>query len=627
MYFRHVIKSIGAFLRYYLFWYLIFVAARIVFIFFNSSGASQFSAAELFSTFYHGAALDISMVSYLCVLPLVIWVMAHFIRSHAILNKVLKGYNILLLTCVILLVLADAELYRFWEQKINAYASSFAKFPKEMAIFSSGSLVLQPIITLLLFVAFAWILYKKLATDFDSSFTSVKKVVPLICFPVFGVLLFLGIRGGTGKSVINQSSAFFSVHPFLNHAAVNTAWNFLASVVEPLETTKKNPYKFIDDQEAEALIGEYRHKNNVSNAVSLTDLKQPNILFVLLEGWGADVVEPCGGEAGVTPHLNKLIAEGYFFSRFYANGNRTDKGLAAVLSAQPALAHSSIINHIEKFNGLPSLPAAFANNGYYTSFYYGGDSKFANMKGYLLSAGVKDIFDLDVFPLNQRNAEWGVHDDVLLNNLANGLGKQTQPFFSIALTLSSHEPFRIPAVKKYGSNSDADDYRSSVYYADSCIGAFFNQVKDKPWYKNTLIVIVADHGHQWPKDRKAYDPERYHIPFIITGGALNQELKGKVNNRIAAQVDIASSLLRQFGWSDTSFTWSRNFMDTGTKAFASFVLNDAIGWVNDSARLVFDQETKKLIYYTGNLTPQRIEYHTKKARAYEQVYFNEYIKR
>lgn len=627
MYFRQVIKSIGAFLRYYLFWYLIFVAARIVFIFFNRSGASQFSGAELFSTFYHGAALDISMISYLCVLPLLIWVTAHFVPSYAILNKVLKGYNILLLSCIVLLVLADAELYRFWEQKINAYASSFAKFPKEMAVFSSGSLVLQPLITLLLFVAFAWILYRKLATDFDPSFTAVKKAVPLICFPVFGAMLFLGIRGGTGKSVINQSSAFFSVHPFLNHAAVNTSWNFLASVVEPLETTKKNPYKFIDDKEAEQSIGAYLAKNNTSTVLPLTDMKQPNVLFILLEGWGADVVEACGGEVGITPNLDRLIKEGYFFNRFYANGNRTDKGLAAVLSAQPALAHSSIINHIEKFNGLPSLPAAFAKGGYYTSFYYGGDSKFANMKGYLLSAGVSHIFDLDVFPLSKRNAEWGVHDDVLLSHLADGLGKQPQPFFSVALTLSSHEPFRIPSAKKYGSSTDADDYRSSVYYADSCIGAFFNQVKDQAWYKNTLIVVVADHGHQWPKDRNAYDPERYHIPFLITGGALYPGLKGKTNNRIAAQVDIASTLLRQFGWSDTSFTWSRNMMDTTTQAFASFVLNDAIGWVNDSARLVFDQETRKLIYYTGNLNPQRLEYHTQKARAYEQVYFNEYIKR
>jgi phosphoglycerol transferase MdoB-like AlkP superfamily enzyme len=123
---------------------------------------------------------------------------------------------------------------------------------------------------------------------------------------------------------------------------------------ESSENTKHNPYTFMDNLEAQKIIDSLNNQPTTSE--TLFTSKTPNIILVVLEGWTADVIEPLGGEQNVTPFLNALCKDGLLFDNFYANGNRTDKGLAAIISSQPSLAHSSIINNIQKFTSLPSIP-------------------------------------------------------------------------------------------------------------------------------------------------------------------------------------------------------------------------------------------------------------------------------
>jgi phosphoglycerol transferase MdoB-like AlkP superfamily enzyme len=351
----------------------------------------------------------------------------------------------------------------------------------------------------------------------------------------------------------------------------------------------------------------------------------PNIVFLILEGWTADVIEPLGGESGVTPYFNALCREGLLFDQFYANGNRTDKGLAAIISSQPALAKSSIINNIQKFTSLPSIPAELKKKNYTTSFYYGGASEFANMKGYWINAGYEDIVDLDKFPLTKRNAEWGVHDDVLFEKVLEELGNRQTPFFASILTLSSHEPFQVPYTSAFKGKDEGDQYRNSVAFSDEALGKFFAQAKQQPWYQNTVFIILADHGHQWPKDRKSYDPDRFKIPFLVVGGALKPEYVGTINHTIASQIDIAAMVLTQLKSNASAFNWSKNFLDTAYHPYAVFTYNDGIGIVKNGVRLVFDQESKQRIWQEGDST--RFGALEKEARAYEQLYYEEFRKR
>lgn len=596
----------------------------MVFIILNWNQASAVDSSSLWASFYHGLLLDISMCCYISVLPVVLWLLSHYTTCKTGLNKVLKTYNVVLLSIVILLTLADGELYQHWGQKLNGYASSFAKFPKEMIVFSTGGSMVKFVGIILGFVGISFLVYSKGMKGLDEIDGSVKKWQPPVYTIIVLALLFLGIRGGVGKAAINQSSAFYSHNIFLNHTAINTTWNLLASFIESSEDTKRNPYVFIEEKEANEIVDSLFSTPTQSEI--LFTQSTPNIVLVVLEGWTADVIAPLGGEPNVTPNLNALSKEGLLFDNFYSNGNRTDKGLAAIISSQPSLAHSSIINNIQKFTSLPSIPSSLKQKGYNTSFYYGGASEFANMKGYWLSAGYDEIIDLNNFPLSKQNAEWGVHDDVLWEKVLEGLGKTKAPFFTTVLTLSSHEPFNVPHHNPaFAGDDDPNLYRNSVNFADKALGEFFTKAKQQPWYQHTLFIILSDHGHQWPMNRVAYDPQRFHIPFIVTGGALAIVQKGKVNHAIAGQVDIAAMLLHQFKIPAKGFNWSRNFLDSAYIPFATFVYNDGIGMVKPTASVVFDQESKQRILSTGDSSiATQIE---KQSRAYEQLYYNEYLKR
>ncbi len=563
------------------------------------------------------------MVCYFSVIPLLLWCISQYITAKILLNRLLKVYNGIILSFVVLISLADGELYQHWGQKINAYASSFAKFPKEMLVFSASGSTFKFLLIIAGFFAFAYLLYAKGMKGLDEIDNRIPKWQPVAVTLLLLGLLFLGIRGGTGKAAINQSSAFFSSNIFLNHTAVNATWNLMASIVDTPEETDHNVYTFTSEEEAKSYLDPYDFIPKGFPHVFNT--AKPNIVLIILEGWTADVIEPLGGEKNVTPYFNRLSKEGLLFTNFYANGNRTDKGLASIISSQPALAHSSIINNIQKFTFLPSIPSALKPQGYHTSFYYGGASEFANMKGYWLNAGYDHITDLASFPLNKQHAEWGVHDDVLFDKVLEGVNENTSPFFASVLTLSSHEPFKVPYRSEFRGNGDDDLYRNAVKFSDQALGQFFEKAKQQPWYGHTVFIILADHGHQWPLDRKSYDPDRFRIPFLVTGGALAEQYRSKTNPAVAGQVDLASVLLSQLGVNVSAFNWSKNFMDSAYKPFATFTYNDGIGFVAPHARIVFDQESKQVIVKDGD-SSQWLQLEMA-ARAYEQLYFEEYKNR
>jgi phosphoglycerol transferase MdoB-like AlkP superfamily enzyme len=508
-------------------------------------------------------------------------------------------------------------------QKLNAYASSFAKFPKEMLVFSASGSGFKLLGIAMGFVGLSYLLYAKGMKGLDEVSDDVKWWQPISFTMVLLCLLFVGIRGGLGKAAINQSSAFYASNIFLNHVAINATWNLMASIVDTPEEMDENVYAFTGDEDAQQLLAGLSF--NRKGHEQLFTETSPNIVLIILEGWTADVIEPLGGESHVTPSFNALSKDGLLFTQFYANGNRTDKGLAAIISAQPALAHSSIINNIQKFTALPSIPLVLKQKQYHTSFYYGGASEFANMKGYWLNAGYEHIIDLADFPFAQQHAEWGVHDDVLFQKVLSGLNTSKAPFFTTVLTLSSHEPFKVPIESEFKGSGDDDLYRNAVKFSDQCLGDFFAQAKTQPWYKHTVFIVLADHGHQWPLDRKAYDPDRFKIPFLIVGGALNPIYQGQINTTIAGQVDIAAMLLPQLDLPAEAFTWSKNVLDSGYIPFATYTYNDGIGMVKPTNRIVYDQESQQLIWTEGDSTTWNKT--QREARAYEQLYFDEYRNR
>jgi phosphoglycerol transferase MdoB-like AlkP superfamily enzyme len=323
-----------------------------------------------------------------------------------------------------------------------------------------------------------------------------------------------------------------------------------------------------------------------------------------------------------------LIKGGILFDHIYSAADRSDKGMVAVLSGFPAQGPESIIKYIDKHENMPAIGQELDHAGYETSFYHGGQSEFYNFKSYMLTHGMSRVVDNANFGLDAERASWGVYDHVVFNQMIKDFKKEKQPFFSTIFTLINHEPFELKHGYKFGNATNADKFRSTANYTDSAVFDFINKAKKEAWYKNTLFVIVADHGHRLPSEKwELFHPNRFHIPLIFFGDVIKPEYRGKIFNRIGNQTDLAATLLTQLKLPTDRYHWSRDLFNPTTPQIAFYNSKDAFGVITPKQAVSFDN-VGRIINYRANK-----EYPVGKtdslldiAKAYYQDVYREFLK-
>ena len=409
--------------------------------------------------------------------------------------------------------------------------------------------------------------------------------------------LILPIRGGLQEIPVNQSNVYFSSKMFANHAAVNFIWNFSNTITH--KTGNKNIYKFFDNETTKSIIHKTRDKLLLSTSDTILNTKKPNVILIIWESLTAKVVGSLDGEPNVTVNLNRLSKEGILFTNFYGNGDRTDKGIPAILSGYYPPPVKRIMRMPNKTRSLPMLPKKMNALGYKTSFYYGGDLNFGNMNTYLRNAEINEIIDGSEFDKKDWNSKWGAFDDVFMKRFADDLtAKQNIPFFKIALTSTSHEPYELNDTYKFGQDSEDNLFRSSHAYTDKVIGEFIAFAKKQDWYRNTLIIIMSDHGHSSPKHEGAYfSPKKFRIPMLWLGGALHK--KGIEIDNITSQVDFSYTLLDLLNGDNSEFKFSKNLFNKSENQYAHYTFNKGFGTLSKNGLYLFDYVSKKPILRYG----------------------------
>lgn len=432
-------------------------------------------------------------------------------------------------------------------------------------------------------------------------------------------LLVLPLRGGWQQIPINQSAAYFSSKPFANHAGLNMPWN-LGNALLKYNKINKGLYQYMPPPEAARRVQALYAAVDTSAAKQVVTVEKPNVLFIILESFTAKLIGSLGGEKGVTPNLDRLAAEGINFTNLYASGDRSEKGMVALLSGYPVQTTTSIIKYPQKTEKLPQLSSVFQQHGYSTSFYYGGELEFANIRSYLTNGGYDRLTAKADFDPASYNSKWGAHDHVLFGRVLEELRNERQPFFSTVYTLSSHEPFEIPIAPKFPGDDEASKFRSSVYYTDWALGKFIAEAKKQPWWQNTVVVITADHGHPLPGNDPNFAPSKFHIPFILTGGAIKE--KGRING-IGSQTDIATTLLAQLRLPHQHFKWSRNLLAPTSSPFAFYVFNDGFGYIIPEGTFTFDNVAKQVISTEESVTEEQM----RNGKAYMQHSFEDFVQK
>ena len=550
--------------------------------------------SEIMASFYHALKLDLSMTAYILVIPLFSYIYWLLNGRKVVELKWLTIYNKILIILFSIISVVNFNIYREWGSKINAKAVGFAISTPNEALASSASSPIGLTLSLLLllivigFILQRWVVLRKLS--FKASPIWLRGIAVIIL--VF--LNFLLIRGGLGGSPINQSMAYFSKEQVLNHAAVNTEWNLLSSALAA-RMTKNNPYNYLSKQAADANIKEL-YTPAKDTTINILTTKRPNVVLVIIESFTADLTKTLGNEDGITPNFDTLIHKGVLFSNIYSSGSRTDKGLVATLAGFPTLAAGSIVKWPEKMQKIPGISQPFFKNGYQTSFFYGGESEFDNYKAFILSHNYQKLIDKNNFK-GGKVTKWGQFDEAVFDRQIEDLNKEKQPFFSTLLTLTNHEPYALPGNYKFGQADNVAKFKSTAHYTDSCINAYLNNAKKENWYKNTLFVFIADHGHLLPKNsHEIYVPQRYHVPLLFYGDVIKDECKGKKFEDVGSQADVAATILGQLDISAKEFVWSKNLLNPYAKHFAFFSWDNGMGFIDNQQCVTFDNVGKTILY-------------------------------
>lgn len=616
-------KSLLFFVRFFLFWLLFFFIDRLIFIFiYYKKVAVPFR--ETAATFYHAIPLDLSMTAYIAIVPLLSYIYWLLNGRKIVELKWISLYNSTLIFLCSILSVVNFNIYREWGSKVNAQALSFAFASPNEALASSASSPLGLSLSLLILLAVLGLFLQRFLVSRKLTFTAtpiwLRALLCLVLIPAN----FLLIRGGLGGSPITQSMAYFSKDQVLNNAAVNTEWNLISSVLAS-KMTKNNPYLYLNkNQVTEDVKALYTPLKDTT--ISILTTKRPNVVLVIIESFTADLTKTLGNEKGITPNFDTLINKGVLFSRIYSPGNRTDKGLIATLAGFPTLGTGSIVKWPEKMEKLPAISRSLFNAGYKTSFFYGGESEFDNYKAFILTHNYQKMVDKSNFKGNEMKSRWGEFDEVVFARQLSDLNKEKQPFFSTILTLTNHEPFEVPGSPKFGRADNIANFKSTAYYTDSCISAFLTNAKKQAWYKNTLFVFVADHGHLLPKN--AYEishPQRYHIPLLFYGDVIKDEFKGQKFDIVGSQTDIAATLLAQLDVPSKEFTWSKNLLNPYSKPFAFFSWDNGMGFIDNRQCVTFDNIGKAILYNSNARNTAQTSETLDHAKAYLQNVYCQFI--
>lgn len=576
---------------------LMFVIQKPLFMLYNDAVGKEVNLTDFGQVMWHGISLDATTAGYFTALPLLIILVSIWTKRIS-LKKLLLPYYILVAILLSIVFVVDMGLYPFWGFKLDASIFLYLDSPKEaMASVSTGFIAIR-VLAMLVYAAFiVWIMLKVTPNTLDKVG---KRIWGTLGMLLLGGGLFVIIRGGVSESTSNVGQVYFSNNQFLNHSAVNPCFSLLSSMSKSKDFASE--FNFFDEEKrADLFEGLYPTKRSDINTKVL-NTERPNVLLILMEGFGGAFIEPLGGLLGVAPNLNRLSEEGIFFTQCYANSFRTDRGTVSALSGYLALPTVSIMKVPAKSRTLPAISEELLKAGYQTDFLYGGDINFTNMKSYLLSKGYQKLTaDADFSLAEQSSNVWGVNDDITSEWLLGQLEQRAEtdtPWFTTYLTLSSHEPFEVPY------NRLEEKIPNAFAYTDECLGKLIDGLKQSPLWGNLLVVCIPDHGFCYPQGTVDRGGEFSHIPMLWLGGAIKEPMK---IDKIMNQTDMAATLLGQLGLDHSMFPFSRDVLSENyVYPFAFYSSGSVFAFRDSTGVSAYDIKADCISYEEPSASEERL---------------------
>ena len=372
---------------------------------------------------------------------------------------------------------------------------------------------------------------------------------------------------------------------FATQIQENGCWDFLEAFVSN-ELDYEQFYAMIPQEEAKSLQQQLSGQNADGIQVvrdSLPPVKK-NVVLITIESLSADFLTRYGSEDGITPYLDALLDESLVFDNLYATGNRTVRGLEALTLNIPPSSGESLVKRPDH-TGLFSTGEVFRQNGYHTSFIYGGDSYFDNMGTFYGNCGY-EIVDKKTYDKNAIAFAniWGTSDEDSYREALQRFDASWaagEPFFAQIMTISNHRPYTYPEGRiEYDGNPMSR--RAAVKYTDWAIGQFLAQAAGKPWFNETVFVIMADHCAS-SAGKTSLPLECYHIPALIYAPGF---IAPQYIDKVCSQIDVMPTLMSLLHFSYDAPFYGRDVLAENFKERAFMATYQDLGYYADGVLTV-----------------------------------------
>ena len=522
------------------------------------------SHASVLTALVRGVWFDNVVASYVMIAPLAVTlVAAAFGYAGRGIRKVFTWWFAILYAVVLMASAANTPYFQYFFKNINSSIFEWFGYAATTAgmVFQEKSYMLHIALYFIATAAYTYIIVL-LRRRFDRMIGRERSdgrypgpfFMRLAIAVAFTLLCLFGIRGRMGYNPIKVSQAYYCNDPFLNQLGISPAFNLLTSALDDMRKENADLH-LMPDAEAVTIA---RRELGITGAIDSMhivrrqitaegEMRKPNVVVILMESMSASLMQTFGNTRHLTPTLDSLYNHSLAFTRCYSAGIHTNHGMTAALYSFPAMMFRNLMKGTvtPHRTGLPTV--LHEVGGYHNMFFMTHEAQYDNMKAFFTTNGYDDIYSQEDYPEEQVVNSFGVQDHFLFSYALGKIRQQAKtrkPFFATILTISNHPPYVIPPFFKPHSK---DKETQIVEYADWALGDFLKKAEREPWYKNTIFVIMADHGKLVGK-ATTEAPESYnHIPLMIFGPGVPVMRY----DALAEQIDVMPTLLAMLNMSYT----------------------------------------------------------------------------
>jgi len=514
---------------------------------------------------------------------------------------------------------AELTFWQEFESRFNFIAVDYLIYTYEVIHNINESYPLPLLVSLILFLAssITFVFFK--LKVFKNSFIDVISLTKRS-----QVSLTLILTAVTFSLIVKNNWAEHGNNRYANELSKAGIYSFFAAFKNN-ELNYQDFYSLINDEKAFELIRAELKENNSTFLSTGLSIKRriasdnaeykPNVITIVIESLSADFLANYGNTQHLTPFLDSIANHSIFFSDMYATGTRTVRGMEALTLSIPPTPGSSIVRRMDNEH-LFSVGHVFKTKGYTNTFFYGGDGYFDNMNHFFGTNGynivdrgrklLDETYDGSRTIIQDKEVTfenaWGICDEDIFNMVIKDADlkyKQNQLFNNFVMTTSNHRPYTFPPNK---INLPSGIREAAVRYTDYAIGKFIEKIKTRPWFKKTVVVLVADHCAS-SAGKNEIDISKYQIPCMI----LNLKNLPKINvNKMTSQIDIFPTLWSLLGWTYTNAFFGKNVFDAAYKPRVVLGTYQKLVYMrNDSAVVLSPQHKIESFIYVKSKNEQK----------------------